>query len=285
MVLSDKMVEKKLKSVDVESYTIISTGINALISIIVSIILVGLFAVAVPDSFGVMIYIIPTIIFGTIISNIFLRFTESYLYNILSDKFGYIKLDIEGEYIKKISTKETALIVGCISLIMILVIYLAFSLIIPLFLNSFMTILMYSSQMDAAGALYQLMFLISNPTTIAVGIIGTVIIVTVFTLLATYIYNILADSERGILVKLTTEGEFSQLESITPLNFAIAIGAICLILNIVVGIIMMLSGVPIFNALVDILMSFVSAFISSYILAVFYNFLAPKLGKLKVELI
>ena len=279
------MVEKKLKSVDVESYTIISTGINALISIIVSIILVGLFAVAVPDSFGVMIYIIPTIIFGTIISNIFLRFTESYLYNILSDKFGYIKLDIEGEYIKKISTKETALIVGCISLIMILVIYLAFSLIIPLFLNSFMTILMYSSQMDAAGALYQLMFLISNPTTIAVGIIGTVIIVTVFTLLATYIYNILADSERGILVKLTTEGEFSQLESITPLNFAIAIGAICLILNIVVGIIMMLSGVPIFNALVDILMSFVSAFISSYILAVFYNFLAPKLGKLKVELI
>ncbi len=285
MVLSDKMVEKKLKSVDVESYTIISTGINALISIIISIILVGLFAVAVPDSFGVMIYIIPTIIFGTIISNIFLRFTESYLYNILSDKFGYIKLDIEGEYIKKISTKETALIVGCISLIMILVIYLAFSLIIPLFLNSFMTILMYSSQMDAAGALYQLMFLISNPTTIAVGIIGTVIIVTVFTLLATYIYNILADSERGILVKLTTEGEFSQLESITPLNFAIAIGAICLILNIVVGIIMMLSGVPIFNALVDILMSFVSAFISSYILAVFYNFLAPKLGKLKVELI
>ena len=279
------MAEKKLKSVDVESYTIISTGINALISIIISIILVGLFAVAVPDSFGVMIYIIPTIIFGTIISNIFLRFTESYLYNILSDKFGYIKLDIEGEYIKKISTKETALIVGCISLIMILVIYLAFSLIIPLFLNSFMTILMYSSQMDAAGALYQLMFLISNPTTIAVGIIGTVIIVTVFTLLATYIYNILADSERGILVKLTTEGEFSQLESITPLNFAIAIGAICLILNIVVGIIMMLSGVPIFNALVDILMSFVSAFISSYILAVFYNFLAPKLGKLKVELI
>lgn len=285
MVLSDKMAEKKLKSVDVESYTIISTGINALISIIVSIILVGLFAVAVPDSFGVMIYIIPTIIFGTIISNIFLRFTESYLYNVLSSKFGFIKLDIEGDYIKKISTKETALIVGCISLIMILVIYLAFSLIIPLFLSSFMTILMYGSQMAAAGALYQLMFLISNPLYIAVGIVGTVIIVTVFTLLATYIYNILADSERGILVKLTTEGEFSHLESITPLNFAIAIGAICLILNIVVGIIMIISGVQIFNALVDILMSFVSAFISSYILAVFYNFLAPKLGKLKVELI
>ena len=278
------MAEKKLKSVDVESYTVISTGINALISIIVSIILVGLFAVAVPDSFGVMIYIIPTIIFGTIISNIFLGFTESYLYNLISSKFGFIKLDIEGDYIKKISTKETALIVGCISLIMILVIYLAFSLIIPLFLSSFMTILMYGSQMAAAGALYQLMFLISNPIYIAAGIVGTVIIVTVFTLLATYIYNILADSERGILVKLTTEGEYTQLESVSPLNFSIALGAICLILNIVVGIIMIISGVEIFNALVNILMSFVSAFISSYILAVFYNFLAPKLGKLKVEL-
>ena len=278
------MAEKKLKSVDIESYTIISTGINTLISIIVSIILVGLFAATVPNSFGVMIYLIPTIIFGTIISNIFLRFTEGYLYNILSSKFGFIKVDIEGDYIKKISTKETALIVGCISLIMILIIYLAFSLIIPLFISSLMTILMYGSQTAVAGLLYQLMFLISNPTYIAIGIIGNIVIVTVFTLLATYIYNILANSERGILVKLTTEGKFTQLESITPLSFAIAIGAICLILNIVVGIIMVLSGVPIFNALTSILMSFVTGFISSYILAIFYNFLAPRLGKLKVEL-
>ena len=278
------MAEKKLTSIDIESYTVISTGINVLLSIIMSIIIVGLFAVAVPNSIGVMAYLIPTIIFGTMISNIFLAFTEGYLYNILSSKFGFIKLDIDEEYIKKISTKETALIVGCISLIIILIIYLAFSLIIPLFLSSLMTILMYGSQTNLAAALYQIMFLISNPMFIAVGILGSVIIVTVFTLLATYIYNILASSERGILVKLTTEDKFTQLESITPFNFAIAIGAICLILNIILGIILMISGVPIFNALVDILMSFVTGFISSYIIAVFYNFLAPKLGKLKVEL-
>ena len=278
------MVEKKLTSVDIESYTIISTGINVLISIIISIIVVGLFAIAVPNSFGVMVYLIPTIIFGTMISNIFLRFTEGYLYNILASKFGFIKFDIEEEYIKKISTRETALIVGCISLIIILLVYLAFSLIIPLFISSLMTILMYGSQTNLVAALYQIMFLISNPTYIAIGILGSIIIVTVFTLLATYIYNILADSERGILVKLTTDDKFTQLESITPLNFAIAIGAICLILNIILGIILIISSVPIFNALVDILLSFVIGFISSYILAVFYNFLSPKLGKLKVEL-
>ena len=278
------MAEKKLTSIDIESYTVISTGINVLLSIIMSIIIVGLFAVAVHNSIGVMAYLIPTIIFGTMISNIFLAFTEGYLYNILSSKFGFIKVDIEGDYIKKISTKETALIVGCISLIITLIIYLAFSLIIPLFLSSLMTILMYGSQTNLAAALYQIMFLISNPLFIAIGILGSVIIVTVFTLLATYIYNILASSERGILVKLTTEDKFTQLESITPLSFAIAIGAICLILNIVVGIIMVLSGVPIFNVLTSILMSFVTGFISSYILAIFYNFLAPRLGKLKVEL-
>lgn len=278
------MAEKKLTSIDIESYTVISTGINVLLSIIMSIIIVGLFAVAVPNSIGVMAYLIPTIIFGTMISNIFLAFTEGYLYNTLSSKFGFIKLDIDEEYIKKISTRETALIVGCISLIITLIIYLAFSLIIPLFLSSLMTILMYGSQTNLAAALYQIMFLISNPLFIAIGILGSVIIVTVFTLLATYIYNILASSERGILVKLTTEDKFTQLESITPFNFAIAIGAICLILNIILGIILVISGVPIFNALVDILMSFVTGFISSYIIALFYNFLAPKLGKLKVEL-
>ena len=278
------MAEKKLTSIDIESYTVISTGINVLLSIIMSIIIVGLFAVAVPNSIGVMAYLIPTIIFGTMISNIFLAFTEGYLYNILSSKFGFIKVDIEGDYIKKISTKETALIVGCISLIITLIIYLAFSLIIPLFLSSLMTILMYGSQTNLAAALYQIMFLISNPLFIAIGILGSVIIVTVFTLLATYIYNILASSERGILVKLTTEDKFTQLESITPLSFAIAIGAICLILNIILGIILVISGVPIFNALVDILMSFVTGLISSYILAIFYNILAPRLGKFKVEL-
>ena len=70
------MAEKKLTSIDIESYTVISTGINVLLSIIMSIIIVGLFAVAVPNSIGVMAYLIPTIIFGTMISNIFLAFTE-----------------------------------------------------------------------------------------------------------------------------------------------------------------------------------------------------------------
>lgn len=132
--------------------------------------------------------------------------------------------------------------------------------------------------------MYQTMMLISNPITIAIGIIGSVIIVSVFTLLGIYIYNILASSDREILVKLSKENNLTQLDSITPLNFAIAMGAISLILNIILAAILVISGVPLFNALVDVLIGFVSAFITAMLIALSYNFLAPKLGKLKVEL-
>ena len=87
MVLSDKMAIKELKSIDLSSYTIISTGVATLISIVIAIIIVGLFAVSVPNSFGVMIYIFPTIVFGTMISNIFVNFSTGYLYNVLSKKY------------------------------------------------------------------------------------------------------------------------------------------------------------------------------------------------------
>ena len=278
------MAVKKLKSIDISSFAIISTGIATLFSIIISILIIISIGLIVPDSFTTMAYLVPTIIFGTIISCIFMYFSTAYLYNVLSKKFGYIKLDIEEGYIKKISAKETGLIVACITLIMILVVYLAFSLIIPLFIGSLITVFMYASQTGVAAMAYQLLFLVANPTFIAVGIIGSVIIISVFALLATYVYNILASSERGINVKLTEEGELTQLESLDPVNFAIAIGAISLILNIVVGLIMVISGAPLFGALTSILFSFVIAFIEALLAAAFYNFLGPKIGKLKVEL-
>ncbi len=278
------MTVKELKSIDISSFTIISTGIAVLFSIIISILITITIGSIVPNSLATIAYLVPTIVFGTIISCIFTFFSISYLYNVLSKKFSPIKLDIEENYIKKVSPKETGLIAGCIVLIMVLVVYLAFSLIVPLFLSSLITVMMYGSQINIATLVYQLLFLTSDPTFIAVGIMGSVIIISVFILLATYVYNILANSERGIIVELTKEDKLTQLESLTPVNFGIAIGAISLILNIIVGLIMIISGVPIFSSLVSILLSFVIAFIEALLIAMFYNFLSPRLGKLKVEL-
>ena len=278
------MAVKTLKSIDISSFTIISTGVATLISILVALIIFLTIGILVPNSIESIAFIVPTIVFGTIIVCIFTYFSISYLYNILAKKFGYIKLDIEGDYIKKISTKETALIAACITLIMILVVYFAFSFIIPIFLSTLISILMYASQIAIATYIYQIMILISNPVYILIGILGTVIITSVFVLLATYIYNVLADSERGITVALSQEDKFTQLESLNPVNFSIAISAIYLILNIIIGIIMIISGTPIFIALTSVLGSFVYAFIVGLLIAACYNFLAPKIGKLKVEL-
>ena len=109
------MAIKELKSIDLSSYTIISTGVATLISIVIAIIIVGLFAVSVPNSFGVMIYIFPTIVFGTMISNFFVNFSTGYLYNVLSKWLGFIKFNIEEDSIKSISAKETGLLVGFIT--------------------------------------------------------------------------------------------------------------------------------------------------------------------------
>ncbi|MBR0271477.1 MAG: hypothetical protein IJQ68_05755 [Methanobrevibacter sp.] len=278
------MSVKELKSVDISSYTIISTGIVALICLLISLIIAGTVSLMVPNSFGVMIYTVPTIVFSGIICSIFLHFSGAYLYNILSKRIGCIKFNIEGDYIEKISTKETALLVGTITLIILLVVYLAFSLLIPLFLSSLITVLMYASQTAVASIIYQAMIVISNPTSIIFGIVAVVIFTSVFTLLGTYIYNLLGSSERGISVKLENEGDLVQLESINPLDFGIAIGAICLILSFIIGLIMILSGTAVFSALSSILGTFVSSFIGAVLIAFCYNFLAPKIGKLKVEL-
>ena len=147
------------------------------------------------------------------------------------------------------------------------------------------TVLMYASQTAVATLLYQFMILTSNTSYMIFGIIASTVIISVFSLLAAYIFNILGSSERGIQIELSQENDSTVLDSIDPLSFGISIGAICLILSIVVGIIMIISESEILPVLTSILISFIVAFIMAVITAVFYNIIAPRLGKLKFELI
>ena len=280
-----KMTLKELKSIDVAHYTTVLTGISVLISIIVSMILIGFFAVAVPGSVGIMIYILPTIIFGTLIWSVFSYFMQSTLYNILSKKIGGVKFDIKGNYIKSISSKETTILASLITIIITVIVYLAVSFILPMILNSMLTVLMYSAQNEAALALYQIMMILNSPLVILAGLLIILIITLCITLLSTYIYNILGNSERGITVELSSEGSYTILDSLEPVNFAVAISAISLIINIISGVIMIINGNDILTTLLSILGGFITSFIACVLVAIFYNYLAPKIGKLKVELI
>ena len=278
------MVLKELKSIDVASYTTILTGISLLISVIVSLIIIVIFALAVPGSIGIMAYIIPTIIFGTLIWAVFLFFSQATLYNALSKKIVAVKLDINGNYIKSISSKETTILVTAITIIITIVVYLAVSFIMPMILSSMLTVLMYSGQNEIAMALYQLMITISNPIPIILGLVFASVATLILTLLSTYIYNFLGDSERGITAELSGDGDFTIVESVDPVNFAVAISAVSLIINIILGVIMIVNGTPLLYTTVNILSGFISTFVVCILVVVFYNFLSPRIGKLKVEL-
>lgn len=280
------MTNKELKSIDLVSFTIMGTGINVLFSILISIIMLIGFSVMIPNSFSIMIYLVPTIVFGTLITCIFTYFSEGYLYNILSKKLKSITIDIdENGRINRISTTSTALMVSLISLIMAIIVYLAMFFITPLLLSTIMQILMMSGQMAVASILYQGLILINNPVTIGILLIIIFVITFVTTLVATFIYNILGNSNRGATVEISNDDKFTVIDSINPLNLAIVIAAISLVINIVIAIVNIITGTNPVSAVLSIVTGLVSSFITGFLIALFYNFLAPKLGKLKVELI
>ena len=206
------------------------------------------------------------------------------LYNALSKKVGAIKFDINGNYIKSISSKETTILATVITIILNVVIYLSVSFITPMILSSMLTVLMYSGQNEVAMAVYQLMITISNPMTIILGFVFILIAILILTLLSTYIYNFLGDSERGINVELSSDGKFTVVDSVDSVSFAVAISAISLIINIILGVIMIVNGNPLLYTTVNVLTGFISTFVACVLVAVFYNYLSPRIGKIKVEL-
>lgn len=277
---------KELKSVDLASFTIITTAIAVLFSIISSIVLVIGIGIVSPNALGGTIYIISTIVFGTLMYTVYNAFCEGYLYNILAKKLNTIKIAFKDEKeVIKVSTTETAIIISMILTIQVILLYLVSVFVFPLLLNSVIETLMYSGQTQVAYSFYQFLLLLSQPITIAMIIFGTFIISFVFILLGCYIYNILANSGRGAIVNLSKEDNMTAIDSIEVLKFAIVFCIVGGVLNLIVAIISLISGGPITTLIANIVVGFVGAFVNGALLAVFYNFLAPKLGKLKLELI
>ncbi len=277
---------KELKSIDLSSFTIISTGIAVLFSIISAILVTIAIGIASPSALGVSLYLISTIIIGTLMFSTYNSFFQGFLYNTLSKKMNTIKIAFEDEKtIVKVSTTETAIITAMIITIQTILLYLVSVFIVPLLLSSVVQTLMLSGQSVLAYSIYQFLMLLSQPTTIAMIIFGTFIISFIFILLGCYIYNIFANSGRGAIVNLSKEDNMTAIDSIEVLKLAIVFALIGGVLNIIITIIMLISGGNITSAIGSVIGGFISAFIEGALIAIFYNFLAPKLGKLKLELI
>ncbi|MBQ2352944.1 MAG: hypothetical protein II396_01305 [Methanobrevibacter sp.] len=277
---------KELKSIELSSYTTMVTGITVLFSIITAILISIGIAALMPSGSGVIIYLIATIIVGVFMYTIYNSFSQGLFYNLLAKKLKTIAVIIEdGKEIAKISTTETATMIALISTIQFILLYLVSVLVLPLLFTSVIQTLMFTGQATLAYGIYQLLAILSQPTTILMLIFGTFIITFVFVLIGAYIYNILAKKGRGVILNLGNEGGLTAIESIEPLKLAIAFAIICGILSLIVGIISVISGGSIANLIGNVLGGFVGGFIEFYLIAIFYNFLAPKIGKIKLELI
>lgn len=277
---------KELKSLDLASYTIISTAIAVLFSIISSIVIVIAIGVSSPQAMGGVIFIIPTIIVGALMYTIYNAFCQGYLYNLLTQKLNSIKIAFrDDKEIVKVSTVETAIVISMIITIQVILVYLVSVFLFPLLLNSLIQTLMYSGQQLMAYSVYQFMMLLSQPFTIAMIIFGTFIISFVFVLLGCYIYNILASSGRGAIVNLSNEDGMTAIDSIDVLKLAIVFAVVGGVLNLILALITLVSGGNIMTLVINVIVGFVGAFVNGALMAIFYNFLAPKLGKLKLELI
>ncbi len=277
---------KELKSIELSSFTTMSTGIAVLFSIISAIILSIVIAATMPAGSSVIIYLIPTIIVGSFMYTIYNSFTEGLFYNLLARKLKTIAVKIkDGKEIVKISTTETATMIAIILTIQVILIYLVSVLFLPIVLSSMIQTLVYAGQSAFASNIYQFLILISQPTTIAIIIFGTFIITFVFVLLGTYIYNILANSGRGIVLNLSEENGLTTIDSVDQLKLGIAFAIICGILSLIMGLISVVSGANFTTLIGNVIGGFIGGFIDFYLMGLFYNFLAPKLGKIKIELI
>ena len=127
--------------------------------------------------------------------------------------------------------------------------------------------------------------LITQPMTIVMIILGTFVITFVFVLIGAYIYNLLASKGRGIVLELSEENGLTAIDSIDMMRFAIVIAIISVVATLITGIIGLISGGNAVNLIINIISSLISGFVVAALMAIFYNFLAPKLGKLKIELI
>lgn len=275
---------KELKSIDLPSYTILFTALSVLFSLILAIAIGIVIMIFAPTAAEIVIYLIPTLVVGTFMIGIYRYFSEGLFYNLLATKLRNIKVELNGGEVTKISPTETATIVATIALIQAVLIYLVSVLLLPLFLSSIMqTLLVYNQGL--AYALYQILMIISQPVTIIMFIFGTFVITFVFVLIGVYIYNILASKGRGIELGLSEENGLTAIDSIDMMKFAIVIAVISTILSLITGIIGLFSGGNVVNLITTVISSFISGFIAAALFAIFYNFLAPKIGKLKIELI
>ncbi len=304
---------KEIKHVKIAPFVLMTASINVILAFIAAIVLLiifGLVSAFVPQnpiighyivSLGVgLIFILPiSAFFITLAFNFF----YALLYNGLVPRLGGIKLGLEGDEVNEIPVIPFALILSAIGAIMALIfgIFLA-ALVLPLlsFLsgsipalsqafanatNATNATLPSGAVLGFAGVVLGLILIIGLPIFVFIGGFINNALTALF-------YNFIATRVSKIRLEFfAVSGSLNELKSIPVIPTALSVGVVFLVFGFLNGLFSLITNVAhgmvaagVGSFIGNILFYFIGYFIFVALTAIFYNFLAPKIGGIKLEL-
>jgi hypothetical protein len=288
---------KEIKSVKLTPFTRMSATIYGILGFISALVLLIVLTITqaagvIPElgQFNVVTGLgIPLIILipiGAFFTTIAVSFFSAILYNALVPRLGGIKLELEGKEVEKIPVISFALILSAIGAIWAFIVGLALAAVIsPIFsvISTLPEAANITANMTAAtgGAL---------PTGAEFGAIGAIITVAliiglpimvfvfgfIWNALFAIFYNYIVTRVAKINLEFAAiSGNLHELKHIPVLPTALAVSLVYAIL----GLFGILSG-----NFGEFISNFIMYFIETALIAILYNYLAPKIGSIKLNL-
>ena len=289
---------KEIKSLKLTHFTKMSASICGILGLIAAIIM--LFIIIIVEVTGIVPHLgqfniitgfgVPIIVLfpiGAFFITIATSFFSAILYNILAPKVGGVKLELENNEVVKIPVISFALILSAIGSIWAFVIGLVLAaLISPLFslINSIpLSSNITSSFTNVTGA--------TMPTGAEIGVAGLILSVVliiglpILAFVAGFIrnalfaifYNYIATRVSKIKLEFNQiTGNLQEIKHIPVLPTALAVAIVYALLGIISGIMS--------KDYTNFISNFVSYFIEIALAAILYNYLAPKIGSIKLNL-
>jgi hypothetical protein len=293
ILLGEKMVNIKiLRSIDLISITKVKTGINFILGIILAFIVVITLSTILKLDVGI-INIFFGIVFGTLILSISFYFGITFLFNYFAKYLKNISLEFsDGNKLTKISLVPATLIITVISLIVSLILYPVISVGLPFQLIDVTQTLLQNGgflfglieTQVVALLFYQFLISITQPEAILVFFVLSVV-----TSVATIIlFNLIAPKLGGINLSLSKVENWTKIDAIDSKSVSLIFGIIFLIIGFIVGLIFTLTSGDILTflhlTLVFTIIGLIYGLVGGFIVSALYNFIAPKLGQVKLEL-
>lgn len=300
---------KEVKSVKIVPFTLMNASITAIMGFIYAIIIIlasGVVSAILPPelsalsgvivSIGIsMIILLPV---GGFLLTVLQEFITVLLYNNLVPKLGGIKLEFEGDEIKKVPVISFALIISAIAAIWAFIIGLLIAaIIIPLpglisALSTIPTITGNATAIPSIPDTTGLLIIIIPLLIIGLPIVSFISSFIGYAII-TLIYNYIVVKIGRIRLEIVqTVGKFSAITSIPVIALAIALSILFAIYGFI------FQGIPdllryaiqgdIITGLIFLVINpivyLVLYFIIGALFAILYNFLAPRIGAIELEL-